>query len=167
MNDRGSLGTSAKTGQSLCVKDFLRAMGISPVRVASTVLHPGGFKVMDGCYWTVDNPSSSVWPDPLSITDPLPFSRATVQPDSVKRRPSQRAWTAREQRALHLIHQSQGRLQNMPALWLNSASEVSSLKLISVPEGPFLLKRLSGESWQKSKTKTPGSLSLGVYAIFN
>lgn len=160
MNDRGSLGKSARAGQSSCVKDFLRAMGISPVRVASTVLHPGGFKVMDGCYWTVDNPSSSVWPDPL------PFSRATVQPDSVKRRPSQRAWTARQQRALHPNHQSQGRLQNMPALWLNSASEVSSLKLISVPEGPFLLKRLSGESWQKSKTKTPGSLSLGVYAIF-
>lgn len=66
MNDRGSLGTSARAGQSSCVKDFLRAMGISPVRAASTVLHPGGFKVMDGCYWTVDNPSSSVWPDPLS-----------------------------------------------------------------------------------------------------
>lgn len=61
----------------------------------------------------------------------------------------------------------QGLLENMPASWLNSSEEASSLKLMSAPEGPFLLKRLCGESWQKFKTKTPGFLSLGVYAIFN
>lgn len=80
MNDRGSLGKSARAGQSSCVKDFLRAMGISPVRVASTVLHPGGFKVMDGCYWTVDNPSSSLIPS-LSLILCLsqePLSSPTV-----------------------------------------------------------------------------------------
>lgn len=73
VSDRGSLGTSARAGQSPCVKEFLKAMELSlegvvcDVQVLLTASRrlpghacPGQARVR--------NPTSSFWPEPLSVT---------------------------------------------------------------------------------------------------